>query len=179
MEKENFLIAEYTSIAENFRIYQSNRLNLILLAITAVGAIMLNGIENDYIIQLFSLLLLYIIIGFLVVIDKIFMNRLRKYTLRLSEIEKKFQVTDGYATTRLKNPERKQDATTKTIRHLIQTLTIIIGFFSIFILIRLPNNIIESIKLEYGIILIPIVLTALLYYIVTTQVNTKHLDITR
>jgi len=180
MSKKKLLIAEYTAITDHFRAYQSNRLNIILLAIPSVGAIMLNAIDKNNILQILCLLMLYLIIFFLVLIDNVFMRRLRNYTIRLAAIEKKFSVF-GHARHRLTNKNSPQDATTNTIRHVLQGLNTFIALYSTIILYNMRINEIYWSTLEFKILVcfivsIPVIISIVFYFRIKNKVNTSILS---
>lgn len=128
MDSKDILLIEYSAICEHFRSYQSNRLNIVLFTFPAIGALMLACLQMSFILQMLSSVLLYSVLYTLVRIDNVFMRRLRFYSHRLSEIEKEGNVR-GHATQRLANPNLATDATTNTIRAIIQVLNFTISLY--------------------------------------------------
>lgn len=179
MDKSQLLIAEYTAISEHFRSYQSNRLNIILIAIPAFGAIMLNLYDKTFVVQIFSVIMLYLFLFFLMLIDNVFMKRLRNYTIRLSEIETEFKV-NGHANKRLSNLEANKDATTNTIRTIVQALNLFVALYSIMLLYikffqESNSNICYGFRVNQLIFLIPIIIGIILFFVIRNVINTKYL----
>lgn len=186
MNKEQLLIAEYTAITDHFRIYQSNRLTIVLVTIPAVGALMINVLDKEFLVQIFSCIMLYLILLFLISIDNIFMKRLRNYTIRLSEIECDFLVV-GHASARLKNERNNyetssKDATTNTIRNVIQVLNIFISFFSFMLIyVHFQNNFSESTILGLPVYLLvytlPFVILIIFLLLIHKRLRTTNLPL--
>lgn len=152
-----FLLAEFNSIAEMFRTYQTNRLNIVILAVPVFGAIMINCFKESVQIQVMSTIVMYIILFSLVDICCMLMKRLRNYSIHISCIESKFDIKDGYSTLRLADVENgRDDATTKTVESIIHTLHIAVFFYVLFLIYNL------KVKTVYFCDLKPFVATILL-----------------
>lgn len=172
--KLEFLINEYTVVSDHFRSYQKNRLTILLLGVTALGGIMLNAIEWDIVVQIFSLFMLYILVPFLVYIDGIFMRRLRVYTLRLSEIEKDFDII-GHATKRRQDTTMR-DATTNSVRSIIHAMNVFVFMFALMIFYYQKTTIHFTDQHRWIGIVLTSVFTLSYFFVIEKKVNAATLQ---
>lgn len=180
MQKEEFLISEYEVVSEHFRTYQKLRLNIIVFAIPALSALMLQCLKEDFLMQSLCTIMLYFVLFFLIRIDSFFMKRLRNYTIRLMEIELYFDF-NGHATKRLKSDKKHEDATTNTIRTIFNMINIFILLYVLLIYFskiikQIPQaeEIFEIIK-SIGELFLPLGMFVLFHFYTKRSVNTKSL----
>lgn len=190
--KKEFLITEYSSLMEHFRSYQSNRLNIILAGIPITGAIALNAFEKtDRFVVLGSILLMYGVPVCLVLVDKIFMKRLRRYSKRLAFIEAEFEVM-GYSRERLDtlSEESKSgvgkkkgegDQMTQSINRILHFLNFFISSYALGHFIKLfylqrTHYISDPYPWMFHLVWLPVVAFFAMMLIIWTSVSAKNLS---
>jgi len=142
--KKEFLLAEYSAILEHSRTHQNTRFNVTLFSIAGLGALMLNCFKEDDTVRITSLIIQHLLVLIMVILDIVFINRLKEYFTRIIEIENEFGI-EAFFTQRRKNlKDYHKGATSTILKHIFYLLFSINFLYSTLVLYKSQKFLCDS-----------------------------------